>query len=72
MFSDPDTYAVFTSASTVRGFVNGSKLDDFSEVKALCIGRQTAEEAEKHGMQIFIAEEATLDSLVKKLEEIGR
>ena len=72
VFSDPDTYAVFTSASTVRGFVNGSKLDDFSEVKALCIGRQTAEEAEKHGMQIFIAEEATLDSLVKKLEEIGR
>ena len=35
------------------------------------IGRQTAAEAEKYGMKTFIADEATLDSLVKKIEEIG-
>ena len=71
VFSDPDTYAVFTSASTVRGFVNGSGLADHSDIKAVCIGRQTAAEAEKYGMKTFIADEATLDSLVKKIEEIG-
>ena len=71
VFSDPDTYAVFTSASTVRGFVNGSSLDDLSAVKAVCIGRQTAAEAEKHGMKTYISEEATLESLIDKLEEIG-
>ena len=70
VFSDPDTYAVFTSASTVRGFVSGSGLGDHSSVKAVCIGHQTAAEAEKYGMPTYIAEEATLDSLVKKLEEI--
>lgn len=72
VFSYPDTYAVFTSASTVRGFVNGGGLEDFSAVKAVCIGRQTASEAEKYGMTTFISEEATLESLVKKIEEIGK
>ena len=62
---------MFTSASTVRGFVNGSGLADHSDIKAVCIGRQTAAEAEKYGMKTFIADEATLDSLVKKIEEIG-
>lgn len=71
VFSDPETYAVFTSASTVRGFVNGSSLDDLSAVKAVCIGPQTAAEAEKHGMRTYISEEATLESLVDKLEETG-
>ena len=70
-FSDPDTYAVFTSASTVRGFVNGSGLKDHMSVKAVCIGKQTAAEAEKYGMKTYVSEEATLESLADKLTEIG-
>ena len=36
---------------------------------ACCIGRQTAEEAAKHGFEeIRTAEKATLDSLIKTLE----
>ncbi|MFI3313199.1 MAG: uroporphyrinogen-III C-methyltransferase [Eubacteriales bacterium] len=59
-----NTYAIFTSASTVRGFVDSAKMDDYSPVKALCIGNQTAEEAQKHNMQITTAKSATIDSLV--------
>lgn len=55
--------AVFTSASTVRGFVNAVPDADYTKIKAACIGKQTAGEAEKYGMQTFISEEATMDSL---------
>ena len=66
----PDVdFAVFTSASTVRGFAAAVKDADFSRVNAVCIGRQTAAEAQKRGMRIWIAEKATLESLVKRLEE---
>ena len=57
--------AVFTSASTVRGFVNAVGGMDYSRVKAACIGRQTRAEAEKYGMQTWMAEKATMDSLVE-------
>ncbi|MEA4965436.1 MAG: uroporphyrinogen-III C-methyltransferase [Oscillospiraceae bacterium] len=60
----PQTVAVFTSASTVRGFAAAAEGLDFSRVRAACIGRQTACEAEKLGMQTAVAEEATLDSLI--------
>jgi uroporphyrinogen III methyltransferase/synthase len=68
-FADENTFAVFTSASTVRGFVNAYPDLDMSRVKAVCIGRQTAAEASKHGMKTYISAEATLDSLVRRLEE---
>lgn len=57
--------AVFTSASTVRGFVNAVGEMDYSHVKAACIGKQTRAEAEKYGMQTWMAEKATMDSLVE-------
>lgn len=44
----------FTSASTVRGFVNGIKNVDYTKICAICIGEQTAAEARKYGMQISI------------------
>lgn len=59
----------FTSASTVRGFVNGLKGLDYTAVKAICIGKQTAEEAEKYGMQIKIAKEASMDSMMELIIE---
>lgn len=57
--------AVFTSASTVKGFAESVKGLDFSKVKAACIGRQTREAAEVYGMQTQTADKATMDSLVE-------
>ncbi len=62
-------FAVFTSASTVRGFAQSADGADFTKVRAVCIGRQTCAEAEKLGMQTWTAEKATLDSLTEKLEQ---
>lgn len=59
-------YVAFTSASTVRGFVKRNSDVDYAQVKALCIGRQTAEEAEKYGMQIILAEKPSIDSMVDR------
>lgn len=57
--------AVFTSASTVRGFVQATEGLDYSKVKAACIGKQTEAEAARYGMETFVAEEATMDSLLE-------
>ena len=56
---------VFTSASTVRGFAGSCPEADFARVNAVCIGRQTAAEAEARGMRTWIAERATLEALVE-------
>mgnify|MGYP003294486142 CR=1 FL=1 len=62
----------FTSASTVRGFVNAFKNLDYEAVKAVCIGEQTAAEARKYGMQISISKEASMDGMMELiLEEYG-
>ena len=54
---------IFTSASTVRGFCENSTMRN---VKAVCIGRQTADEALRLGFTgVVIAEQADIDSLVK-------
>lgn len=71
ILSGDNTYAVFTSASTVRGLAGICRPEELSSVKAVCIGRQTAAEAAKHGMQTFVSEQATLESLVSRIEEIG-
>lgn len=57
--------AVFTSASAVRGFVLAVDGMDCHGVKAACIGRQTADAAASYGMETYVAEEATMDSLLK-------
>ncbi len=59
----------FTSASTVRGFVNAMKLKDYSSLLAVCIGEQTAAEAAKYHMQIRVSEKASIDSLTDLLIE---
>ena len=65
--------AVFTSASTVKGFVEGTKRDWInSKVKAACIGRQTKAAAESFGMKAYMSEKATIDSLVKLVEDMKR
>lgn len=62
-------FAVFTSASTVRGFAAAVGMMDYSLVKAVCIGKQTAAAAQALGMRIWVAEKATLPSLADCLKQ---
>ena len=55
----------FTSASTVRGFVESLPGADLSNVLGCCIGPQTAEEAKKYGIAVTVAREATMESLLE-------
>ena len=59
----------FTSASTVKGFVSTFDNLDFSKVRAVCIGHQTADEAKKYDMQIQISNEASMDSMMELIIE---
>lgn len=68
----PDDIVTFTSASTVKGFVQLMEGMDFSKIHGLCIGEQTAKEALKYGMNVEISERAEIDSMVEKLMEISR
>ena len=55
---------IFTSSSTVRGFA--ASTGTLREAEAVCIGRQTADEAVRAGFtRIKIAEQADITSLVK-------
>ena len=59
-------YVTFTSASTVKGFVSAVGGDaDFSRFTGLCIGMQTAGEAEKHHISVKTAAKAAIDALVE-------
>ena len=60
-----DTWAVFTSASTVRGFAAAAGTEELSRVRALCIGEQTAAQARRYGMQVRVARTASMDGLVE-------
>lgn len=64
-------YAVFTSASTVRGFARAVEGLDFSKVRAVCIGRQTRAAADALGMRTWVSERASMDSVVERLEELA-
>lgn len=57
--------AVFTSASTVRAFVEATPGLDYSVVNAACIGKQTKAAADSYGMKTFMSDKATMDSLVE-------
>ena len=61
---------VFTSASTVKGFVESTGLSDYSNVTAACIGKQTKAAADAYGMQTYMAEKATIDSLIELVVKI--
>ncbi len=64
------TCAVFTSASTVKGFVEAAKGLDYTKVTAACIGKQTKAAADAYGMQTWMAEKATIDSVTELVEKI--
>ncbi|MGM9586357.1 MAG: uroporphyrinogen-III synthase, partial [Candidatus Limivicinus sp.] len=60
----------FTSASTVRGFVESLPRADFSNVLGCCIGPQTASEAKKYGITVVTSPEATMDSLIECIKGV--
>ena len=65
-------YAVFTSASTVRGFAAAMEGLDITGVKAVCIGKQTRAAADRYGMQTRMARAATIDALVDTVTACAR
>lgn len=64
--------AVFTSASTVKGFAQAMKGQDITDIKAVCIGKQTEVAAREQGMETVTAKEAAIDSLVECCINIGK
>lgn len=65
-------FAVFTSASTVRGFAAAVGDMDFTKVRAVCIGPQTEAAAKGLGMQTWVSEKATLESLAERVEQAAK
>lgn len=61
---------IFTSSSTVEGFVAASRGADYSKFVAACIGKQTAQTAREYGMRCEVAAKATIDALVELVERI--
>ena len=62
--------AVFTSASTVKGFVQATPGLDYTKVRAACIGKQTKAAADEWGMETYMAEKATIDSVLDLVIEL--
>ena len=60
----------FTSASTVRGFVESLPGRDLKNVIGCCIGKQTEAEAKKYGLTTVVSQEATMDSLMETIKEV--
>ncbi|MEZ3487544.1 MAG: uroporphyrinogen-III C-methyltransferase [Lachnospiraceae bacterium] len=57
------TRVVFTSSSTVEGFTRMMGAFPYDRVKAVCIGRKTAQTAEKAGMQTVTARNAAIEEI---------
>lgn len=67
---DRPLLVTFTSASTVRGFVNSLPGADFSHVLGCCIGPKTAAEASKYGICTVTAKQATMEALIDCIKEV--
>lgn len=66
----------FTSASTVRGFMEeleekAGNTVDIRQLKAACIGEQTRQEAKRFHLDAYAAREATVESLVELIMELA-
>ena len=62
--------ALFTSSSTVEGFIKATEGADYSNITAACIGKQTAKTAKNYGLHVQVSDEATIDSLIALVERI--
>ena len=61
----------FTSSSAVESFVEAAAHIDLGKIKAVCIGEKTAATARTHGMEVYVAEEATVKSMVDKIRALS-
>ncbi|MCL1932048.1 MAG: uroporphyrinogen-III C-methyltransferase [Treponema sp.] len=59
----------FTSSSAVEAVAEAAAYIDFSTIKALCIGEKTAFAARSRGMEVSVAAEATIESMIARIEE---
>jgi uroporphyrinogen III methyltransferase/synthase len=64
-------WVTFTSSSTVEGFVKLFPEIGKKNIKAICIGEQTAKTAEKYGIHTIVSEQATINSMIEKLKEVS-
>lgn len=58
---------IFTSSSTVKGFLAAVNGADVSGVKAYCIGPSTAKTAADAGMEVTVAEKAGTEGLLERI-----
>lgn len=63
-------FVAFTSSSTVKWFAEAAVNVDYDKIKAVCIGERTAATARLYGMKVYVSEEATIESMVKKIVEL--
>lgn len=61
---------VFTSSSIVKAFVKNTEGMDYTKFVAACIGKQTKATADAYGMQTYMSQKATIESLVELVEEL--
>lgn len=64
-------WVMFTSASTVHGFVKSMEDLNIENIKALCIGEQTLKAAKEYGLNCEVSEKATIASMIDKLIELS-
>jgi porphobilinogen deaminase len=66
-----EKYITFASASAVKGFVEQFSSVDKKNLKAVCIGDQTAKEAINQGFdKIVVSKEASFDSMIDSLIDL--
>jgi uroporphyrinogen III methyltransferase/synthase len=61
-------FAAFTSSSAVEWFAES--VEDTGKVKAVCIGERTAATARSCGMEVYISDSATIESMVGRIKEL--
>lgn len=71
---DKISCVVFTSSSTVKGFMSSigenGETESIRKTEAVCIGEKTAKQAEAYGMKTMIANEATTEAVIEKIMEM--
>jgi len=60
-------FVAFTSSSAVERYVRSALSTD---TKAVCIGERTAATAKSYGMKVYVSEQSTVNSMVKKIREL--
>lgn len=61
----PGSWVTFTSASTVEGFAQTVPKELLARITGFCIGQHTADAAKQYGIQVRVAQQATIESLIE-------